>query len=810
MVRLKLFSAGLLTAFILTGCLSAPELVPPQQVPPYVRTIKYIRLYGYETKKDTGIDVTEGEPLSILAKGTVYLNTNTRISPGSANFIRFIDDPLNNGGFSPWHRPGLLSPARSGRLYLGIKDDYPKDNSGYFDVTIIVWREKNFSNIYDFLTILHEKDPDNFGIQYALYSVSYVKKLDSAKAETAEAVEATRKQIQEIQKEDQQTEQVPAYVRTIKYIRLYGYETKKDTGVDVTEGEPLSILAKGTVYLSEDADQKGISPGSNRFGQFIGDALIGFGFTSSHGGTLLARRSGRLYIGIRDDHPDDNIGHFDVTIIVWREKNFSNIADFLNILHQKDPDHLQIKFALQQAATLKEFYSAKVETAEAIESTQKQIQEIQQEDHQKASAVTASRDKRMRELEARLADLTAKLKELDNLSHQLQQESQKAAELSRMLEEKEGRERELMSKLGEGVKVAPLLLITSPEHELRTEADSVRLSGAAEDDIGLVRLEVFVNGQSVPDAEPRGLKSAPGGAPRRINFERQVRLLQGENYIQIKVTDTDGLTAERRLVVHYSPSRRNAWAVVVGINRYPRMPQLKYAVNDAREFYRLLVERNRVPAENITLLLDEQATLRNLRSALGTGLKAAAGTRDMVLIFFAGHGATERDATSTDSDGLEKYLLAWDTDTRDLYSSALPMREIAHIFERIRSERLVFIADTCYSGASGGRTVGIGGIRSNMSDMFLERVVGGRGKVIITASAANEVSVERDELQHGVFTYYLLEGLRGAADTDRDGVVTVNEIYRYVSEKVPRATGQEQNPVMKGSVEGSLVMSLLH
>jgi uncharacterized caspase-like protein len=180
------------------------------------------------------------------------------------------------------------------------------------------------------------------------------------------------------------------------------------------------------------------------------------------------------------------------------------------------------------------------------------------------------------------------------------------------------------------------------------------------------------------------------------------------------------------------------------------------------------------------------------------------------MIFFAGHGATERDATSTDSDGLEKYLLAWDTDSRDLYSSALPMREIAHIFERIRSDRLIFIADTCYSGASGGRTVGIGGIRSNVSDMFLDRIVGGRGKVIITASAANEVSVEKDELRHGVFTYYLLEGLQGAADRDNDGAVTVDEVFSYVSEKVPQVTGQEQHPVKKGTAEGNLVMSILN
>jgi Caspase domain len=604
-------------------------------------------------------------------------------------------------------------------------------------------------------------------------------------------------------------QQVPSYVRTIKYVRLYGYEAKKDTGIDVTEGEFLSILAKGTIYLSRYGAQRDISQESNKFVKFIDDHIAGSGFSPWYReGILSASRSGRLYLGISDSDLQDNSGYFDVTIIVWREADFSKIADFLTILHEKYPDHFGIEYALYQALYLKKINLAKTETFEAIETTQKQIQEIKQEDHQKAGTVIASGDERVRELEARLADLTAKLKELDNLSRQLQQESQKSAQLSRMLEEKEGREQELMSKLGEGAKVAPLLLITSPEHELRTEADSVRLSGAAEDDIGLMRLEVFVNGKPAPDTEPRGLKSVPGEAPRRINFERQVPLVQGENYIQIKVTDTDGLKAERTLIVHYSPSRRNAWAVVVGINRYPRMPQLKYAVNDAREFYRLLVERNHLPAENITLLLDEQATLRNLRSALGTGLKAAAGTRDIVMIFFAGHGATERDATSTDSDGLEKYLLAWDTDPGDLYSSALPMREIAHIFERIRSERLVFLADTCYSGASGGRTVGIAGIRSNVSGMFLDRIVGGRGKVIITASAANEVSVERDELQHGVFTFYLLEGLRGAADTDRDGMVTVDEIYRYVSEKVPRATGQEQNPVMKGSVEGSLVLSL--
>ena len=79
----------------------------------------------------------------------------------------------------------------------------------------------------------------------------------------------------------------------------------------------------------------------------------------------------------------------------------------------------------------------------------------------------------------------------------------------------------------------------------------------------------------------------------------------------------------------------------------------------------------------------------------------------------------------------------------------------------------------------------------------------------MTASGANEVSAEDEKLQHGVFTFYLLEGLAGAADADKDGLVTVDEVYRHVSTHVPRATGQEQHPVIKGTVEGRLVLGII-
>jgi uncharacterized caspase-like protein len=73
----------------------------------------------------------------------------------------------------------------------------------------------------------------------------------------------------------------------------------------------------------------------------------------------------------------------------------------------------------------------------------------------------------------------------------------------------------------------------------------------------------------------------------------------------------------------------------------------------------------------------------------------------------------------------------------------------------------------------------------------------GKGRVVLAASGPNESAQERADLGHGVFTYYLLEGLRGAADANGDGEVDVNEAYAYVSEQVSHATHGAQNPKLE-------------
>ena len=440
--------------------------------------------------------------------------------------------------------------------------------------------------------------------------------------------------------------------------------------------------------------------------------------------------------------------------------------------------------------------------------TDKLLQEKETVPRVKPSAVDASKDEKVVALEAKLAKLMETLTQLEEMKKQIEEQKKQSDTLARELAEKEQREKMLLTQLEESSKAPPVIVLVSPREDSKVEVNFVQLSGVVEDEKGLKQLEIYINDKPLTKGSDRGIRVVEKKGLKRLEFMERVSLEKGANRLNIRAVDSDGLFTEKTVTVQYIEKLKNVWAVVIGIDKYPHVRQLKYAVNDAGMFYDHLVNRNQIPAENVVLLLNRDATLTKIRSVLGTDMKNKAGKDDMVVIYFAGHGATERDAQSPDGDGLEKYLLPFDVDLKDLYATALPMEELSRIFHRIRSERLIFIADACYSGASGGRTIGMDGMRASISEAFIDRIAGGKGRVIMTASGANEVSAEKDELQHGVFTYFLLQGLQGKADMDSDGLVTVDEAYNYVSKHVPAATAQEQHPVKRGIVEGRLVLSI--
>jgi hypothetical protein len=633
---------------------------------------------------------------------------------------------------------------------------------------------------------------------------------------------------------------LPPIVKEYKTITLYGdHPGMVDTGIYLKEGDFYSILATGKIYGYR--NHPVVRP---EFGWPL-MARVGKNFYFK---PLLVYNSeihttddsGNLYLGIKKG-PVDNYGKpsnpeyyqhssgsFSVDIIVWERENWVQIVDFFEKMKEKDPDNKAIIHALKQANGYKEILLASKKASKEIEETKKELQELKEEPEKekeqaikivkeekptaqtKPSPVEVRKQERVAKLEARLTKLTETLAQLAEMKKKFEEERKKTALLSKELAEKEMKEKDLIAKLEHGSKTPPVIVIASPEDGSKVEANIIHLSGVAEDEQGLERIEILINKKLIEKKIDRGIKVKGKRYPKRLDFDKRIALERGENKIVIRAVDSDGLSSEKILTVHKLEIRKNIWAAVIGVNNYRNVRKLRYAVDDAKAFYDHLVHYSHIPAKNVTLLLNEEASLTKVRSTLGTHLKSKAGKDDMVIIFFAGHGATEKDVMSPDGDGLEKYLLPYGADPKDLYATALPMGEISRIFNRIRSERLVFIADSCYSGASGGRTISLTGIRANISDAFLDRIAGGKGRIILTASGANEVSSEDEKLQHGIFTYFLLEGLRGKADTDKDGVITVDEVYGYVSRHVPQATGQEQHPVKKGTVEGRLILGVVN
>jgi tetratricopeptide (TPR) repeat protein len=238
------------------------------------------------------------------------------------------------------------------------------------------------------------------------------------------------------------------------------------------------------------------------------------------------------------------------------------------------------------------------------------------------------------------------------------------------------------------------------------------------------------------------------------------------------------------------------WAIVVGISEYKdESLNLKYAHRDAEALYELLLTPSGggFEPEHVFKLVNEEATTANITRALRSFLKKPA-KEDIVLIYFACHGAPD-----VDRPGIV-YLLTHDVDRKDISGTALPMREIdLSLRENLLAERVIILADTCHSAAIGG---GIG--RRDASDnsavvnSYLREVGKSRGGVaLLTSAEANEVSFEDAKWGdgHGVFTHYLLEGMKGAADrSPKNGVVTVGELFEYVRENVQQATGNKQHP----------------
>jgi uncharacterized caspase-like protein len=160
--------------------------------------------------------------------------------------------------------------------------------------------------------------------------------------------------------------------------------------------------------------------------------------------------------------------------------------------------------------------------------------------------------------------------------------------------------------------------------------------------------------------------------------------------------------------------RRDAYAVIVGIGCYrdAQVRRLNYARDDAIALRDVLVdpEFGAFPEENVKLLLDADAGLRAIKGAVGKWLFQSAGPQATAIVFFAGHGGLEPDKEGHERDGLAKYLLPWDAEPEDLFSTGLSDSEFRRLLNAIKAQSVVVFLDACYAAGvtpRGGRNVAV-------------------------------------------------------------------------------------------------------
>jgi hypothetical protein len=328
-----------------------------------------------------------------------------------------------------------------------------------------------------------------------------------------------------------------------------------------------------------------------------------------------------------------------------------------------------------------------------------------------------------------------------------------------------------------------------------------RSEGGLSDVQNVVRLEGVVVGdaRSVDvDGAPALLEPLPEAEANRYGlrssdarrFTREFSLPVSQDTVTIVARGSGGQTVE----TFAAPRIDKRWAVVIGVGEYDseEIPDLEFAPNDARAVRDFLLSDAAGPFDEVLYLENERATGAAMREALFVFLQQA-DWDDLVVIYYAGHGAPDPGRP----DNL--YLLPTDTELDRLAATGFPMWDVKTALRRqIAAERVLVIADACHSaGTADGETVG-GGDSNQIAGGFQQLFTPSR-RLMLTAAATNEFSLEDARWGgHGVFTHFLLDGLRGAGDMDGNGIVTVTELFDHVSTNVRGATSGRQNPQISG------------
>ena len=245
------------------------------------------------------------------------------------------------------------------------------------------------------------------------------------------------------------------------------------------------------------------------------------------------------------------------------------------------------------------------------------------------------------------------------------------------------------------------------------------------------------------------------------------------------------------------------WAVIIGISKYQRsgedgLTNLIFADDDAKVFAHSLLNLG-WNESHIKLLVNEQATQRNIMIALESWLTKA-GPYDQIVLFWAGHGFPDPE------DPEKVYFACYDTDI-SIPATGYRMDKVRTAVEERKSKNVIILADTCHAGkliTRGERGISI---VPQIDKMQREQQVP-KGWVFMVGADTDRKAIEHTSWTNGAFTHSLIKGLSGEADGfqsagAKDGVVTMGELKDYMNISMPDETqkvlGVAKRPIITTS-----------
>lgn len=234
----------------------------------------------------------------------------------------------------------------------------------------------------------------------------------------------------------------------------------------------------------------------------------------------------------------------------------------------------------------------------------------------------------------------------------------------------------------------------------------------------------------------------------------------------------------------YQSKYSDSWALVIGINQYEYISPLGYAANDAKAVADILEKRFGFPKDNISLLLDEKATISAIREAfLGYTDEGKIQPDDRLLVFFAGHGHTV-----TGKRGEVGFLVPVDGKIENL-QTLMRWDELTRNADLIPAKHIFFLMDACYGGLALLRSPAFGSMR------FLGDMLQRYARQVLTAGKADETVTDGNGVRpgHSIFTAHLLNAIEGSAST-KEGVITASGVMAYVYDHVAHDQYSHQTP----------------